>query len=104
MLLAQNKKLVGIFREMCAKIEAEEREYGEALEKEQGKAAKRMKLLPHCKNNSKHSVIPTVLKYRRSLRSATYSKRSLRGLGVIMSSHDHSSLNYVYHPRLRSAV
>ena len=57
--------------------------------------AKRMKLLPHCKSNSKHSVIPTVLKSRRSQRSATHSKRSSRGLGVIVSSHDHSSLNHV---------
>ena len=39
-LQAQNQKLLGIVREMGAKMEAEEREYREALEKEQGEAVR----------------------------------------------------------------
>jgi nucleoprotein TPR len=41
-LLAQNQKLLGIVREMCAKMETEEREYGEALEKKQGEAVRKV--------------------------------------------------------------
>jgi nucleoprotein TPR len=37
-LQAQNQKLLGIVREMGTKMEAEEREYSEVLEKEQGEA------------------------------------------------------------------
>lgn len=39
-LQAQNQKLLGIVREMGAKMEAEEREYRETLEKEQGEAVR----------------------------------------------------------------
>jgi nucleoprotein TPR len=39
-LQAQNQKLLGVVREMGAKMEAEEREYREALEKEQGEAVR----------------------------------------------------------------
>lgn len=39
-LQAQNQKLLGIVREMGAKMEAEEREYREALEKEQSEAVR----------------------------------------------------------------
>ncbi len=39
-LQAQNQKLLGIVREMGAKMETEEREYREALEKEQGEAVR----------------------------------------------------------------
>jgi nucleoprotein TPR len=39
-LQAQNQKILGIVREMGAKMEAEEREYREALEKEQGEAVR----------------------------------------------------------------
>jgi nucleoprotein TPR len=39
-LQAQNQKLLGIVREMGAKMEVEEREYREALEKEQGEAVR----------------------------------------------------------------
>jgi nucleoprotein TPR len=39
-LQAQNQKLLGVIREMGAKMEAEEREYREALEKEQGEAVR----------------------------------------------------------------
>jgi nucleoprotein TPR len=39
-LQGQNQKLLGIVREMGAKMEAEEREYREALEKEQGEAVR----------------------------------------------------------------
>jgi len=39
-LQGQNQKLLGIVREMGAKMEAEEREYRETLEKEQGEAVR----------------------------------------------------------------
>ena len=39
-------------------------------------SAKRMKPLRHCKNNWKHSAMPTVLKSKRSLRSATLGSTS----------------------------
>jgi nucleoprotein TPR len=39
-LQAQNQKLLGIVREMGSKMEAEEREYRETLEKEQGEAVR----------------------------------------------------------------
>ena len=39
-LQAQNQKLLGIVREMGAKMEAEERDYRETLEKEQGEAVR----------------------------------------------------------------
>ena len=76
-LQAQNQNLLGIVREMGAKMEAEEREYRETLEKEQGEAVREAhEAIGHCKNNWKHSAMPTVLKSKRSLRSATLGSTS----------------------------
>jgi uncharacterized membrane protein YgaE (UPF0421/DUF939 family) len=72
-LQAQNQKLLGIVREMGAKMEAEEREYREALEKEQSEAVREA-----------HEAVPTMLKCRLSSRIATRSKYSSRGQSVVM--------------------
>jgi hypothetical protein len=91
-LQAQNQKLLGIVREMGAKMEAEseEREYREALENEQGEAVREVReAIAALKNNWKHSVMPTMLKSKRSPRSVTRLKRSSRRLSIIMSEKIH---------------
>ncbi|KAH9992148.1 hypothetical protein BJV77DRAFT_1067895 [Russula vinacea] len=56
---AQNQKLLGIVREMGAKMEAEEREYREALEKEQGEAVREAhEAITALQEQLEHSVTP----------------------------------------------